>query len=255
MTAELAHAPDGPFMTSGLEIETPAARLAADLKFRDGFARLDAGYRLTLADAAVLSQPLGFGLAGRGVVQGRAQGPISNPELDGELTLTGAQVAGFALGRLDLAYRARDLPTSPRGRLDVTATPAFGALEAGADYVFAQSTLRLTGLRAESQGTRAAGALSLPTDGRPLAGALEIRAADLGPWLALGGIAGGGAATAELRLSGDGPGQAAEARAELTGFRWRLAEDAPLEAARLNFTLSTSDLMASSASFGSTNSP
>jgi autotransporter translocation and assembly factor TamB len=245
VTANLAHAPDQPLTISGLEVETPAARLSGNADFPDNFDRIGARYRLTVADANVLSGPLGTRLAGRGVIQGRAQGQVSNPELQGEAVLTAANVEGLDLGQLKFAYSASDLPTTPRGRLDLVATPSFGKLEAGADYVFADPELRLTGLHAQTRGTRAEGTLTLPTDGRPLTGTLDVRAADLGPWLGLVGIDGGGASTAALRLSGDGPRQAADLSAELTEFGWRLAEDAAVQGKSLGVTLKTSDLMGS----------
>ncbi len=243
--ADLARRPDGGLTLANVRIESSAARLVGEAALTGGFERIEATYGLTVADTSVLSAPLGFGIAGRADVQGRAEGRPGNPSFNGRLVLTDARVDDVGMGRIDGTYSAEDLPNTPRGHVTLSAKPSIGPLEASADYVFADPEIQLTGLRLRSQKTAADGILTVPTDGAPLLGALSIKAESLSPWLALAGLDGGGAATAELRLSGDGRQQTADLKGNLTNLTWRSEGEQVLRAETAAVTLRIADLMKS----------
>lgn len=242
VATDLALGPDGGLTLANLKIEAPGTRLVGEATLTDTFARIEATYALSVADAAVLSAPLGVRIAGRGDIRGRVDGAIGNPGFTGRLALTDARLQGVDLGRIDSTFSAENVATDPRGKIALSATPAAGALDLSAGYVVADAEIRLTELRLQSQGATADGTLIVPTDGTPATGTLRIAAASLSPWLALAGIGGGGSATAELRLSGDGPRQAADLKGNLTGLTWRAEDGQVLRAERAEVTLRTTDL-------------
>ncbi|TFG89404.1 MAG: hypothetical protein E4H18_00175, partial [Hyphomicrobiales bacterium] len=245
VAADLAFRPDGGLTLANVKVETPVARLIGEAALTDDFERIEASYGLMVADTSVLSDPLGFRIAGRADVQGRAEGRSGNPSLNGQLILTEARVEDVDMGRIDGIYSAEDLPNTPRGHVTLSAAPSIGQIEASADYIFADPEIQLAGLRLRSQGTAADGTLIVSTDGAPLQGLLSIKAESLSPWLALAGLDGGGAATADLRLSGDGQRQAADLKGNLTSLTWRSDGEQVVRAESAAVTLGTTDLTAS----------
>ncbi len=245
VAADLALRPDGGLTLANVRVETPAARLVGEALFTGGFERIDASYGLTVADTSVLSDPLGFRIAGRGDLQGRLEGHAGNPRVQGQLAMTGGQIKDAAIERLDLTFSAENLPNIPKGHVTLSAAPSTGQLEASADFVFADPELQLTDLRVRSQGATAEGTLTAPINGFPLKGSFNIEAESLSPWLALAGLEGGGAATADLRLSADGLRQAADLKGNLTSLKWRHEDEQVLRAESAAVTLRTTDLMES----------
>lgn len=245
VAAELALRPDGGLTLADIRVESPAALLVGEAALTDDFERIDASYGLMVADTSVLSDPLGFRIAGRTEIQGRAEGRAGNPSFNGRLVLTEARVEDVDMDRIDGTYSAQDLPNTPRGHVTLSAVPPTGQLDASADYVFADPEIQLTNLRLRSQRTAAEGTLTVPTDGAPLLGALSIKAESLSPWFALAGLDGGGTATADLSLSGDGRQQAADLKGSLTNLTWRSVDDQVLRAESAAVTLRTTDLMES----------
>jgi len=242
VSAAIAVSPEDGLSLTDIEIAAAAARVEGRAGLGAGYRKLDARYRVQVPDIGILSEALGLKLSGSGEIRGRAEGPIAKPVLKGGISIADGGIAGIAAGRLAVAYEARDVATKPTGLLELVAVTPKGRIDGRADYLLDGPALRLTSIEARSKGSRLHGNLTAPTDGRPLTGTLAIDAADLGPWLALGGIDGGGAATGDLRLHAAGKRQGATLKARLSALAWRTADGEAMQAKSADVDWTTADL-------------
>ena len=243
LAANIALTPDGVLRATNIAIDGTNARLSGNVETAMDFAKLKADYRLALPRLSVLAKPLALDLAGAATVTGRAEGAPGNPDLRGDLKLAKARVEGFALPDAAVQVSAADLTGAPRGTLNLKATTDYGAIKGSTNYIFAQPDLKLTQLKAESGPATVSGALTIPTDGRPFEGALQVASQDLAPQLALAGLQGSGAAKADVRLSGVDGKQAAKIVADLTDPAFAPEGGQPIRAKSLRLDADLRDLL------------
>lgn len=243
LAANIALTPDGVLRATNIAFDGANARLSGNVATGLDFAKLEADYRVELPRLSVLAKPLALDLAGAATVTGNAKGAPDNPDLRGDLKLSKARVEGFALPQAAVQFSAADLAGAPRGALNLTATTDYGAVKGSTNYVFAQPDLRLTQLKAESGAATISGDLSIPTDGRPFEGALQVASQDLAPQLALAGLQGTGAVKGEVRLSGVDGKQAAKIVADLTAPTFTPDGGQPIRAKNLRLDADLRDLL------------
>lgn len=242
LAANVTRGADGAVAIDALSLDTPTGRVEAEATISGDLQRIDASYAARLGDLGILSDPLGITITGAGEARGTAAGSVADPRLTGSVVLSDAAVNDIAVERLALEYTAQALTGALNGRLDVTAETQFGAAKGGAAYRLEGETVALDNLRLAGLGAEAEGALGVPLDGRAVAGTIRLRASDLKPLLALGGLEGGGAATATVRLSG-AAAQAVAVNATLNRPRLVLDGGDAVSAGRLELTASADDVL------------
>jgi translocation and assembly module TamB len=243
LAANIALTPDGVLRATNIAFDGANARLSGNVETGLDLAKLEADYRLAFPRLSVFAKPLALDLAGAAIVTGRAQGATDNPNLRGDLNLSKARVEGFAVPEAAVQFSAADLANAPRGTLNLTATTDYGPVKGSTNYLFAQPDMQLTQLKAESGTANVSGALTIPSDGRPLEGTLQVASQDLAPQLALAGLQGAGAAKAEVRLSGVDGKQAAKIVADLIGPTLTPDGGQPIRAKSLRLDADLRDLL------------
>lgn len=240
--ANVARGADGAIAIEALSLDTPTARVEAEATVSADLQRIEAAYTARVGDLAILSDPLGVTVTGAGRASGTVAGPVANPRITGSVVLNDAVVNDIAVERFALDYTAAEVTGALNGRFDVSAETQFGAAKGGADYRLEGEEVALNDLRLAGLGAEAEGTLTAPLDGRPVAGTIRLRASDLTPLLALGGLQGGGAASATVSLAGD-TAQSATIDATLTRPRLALGGGDAVSAARLDLTVRADDLL------------
>jgi len=221
---------------------SPATALTASLTVADGALR-DGRYDLRLVDAAVLAGELGAATAGPAQVEGTLAGPFDALRIDGQATFARLTVAEQALqdisGRYDLRVSGADID----GPVAISLASPFGAAEAEAELRVRSDAVTLAALRARLPQATAAGQLRVPLDGGPPAADLAGEFADLGPWLRLAGLAGGGKGSVAVKLNQAGAAAPLVASGEFSSLRVLPQLDAPaLTVSQLTVTAEGQDL-------------
>lgn len=200
---------------TALSVTSSDAELRGDASFDAGFETVEATYDLSLPDAAVLAAELGVAVGGTARVQGRARGRIDNPDLDGKVELARLGLEGVALTALSGDFEIKDPAGRPAGTVSLAARTPYGAATARSALVLEDERLRLSGARLDLDGASAQGDALVPLDGGPVTGAFDLRAARLGPWLALAGLQGSGSAEGQATLRADGGRQGVDLKVTL----------------------------------------
>ncbi|MCB9947024.1 MAG: translocation/assembly module TamB domain-containing protein [Rhodospirillaceae bacterium] len=193
-----------------------------------GGGSLGIDWQLALADLSAVEPSL----AGAVTAEGRITGSPDDPSVSAAVTLTGAQVAGYALGDTDIEADINDLVSAPSGGLSlqgaIAGLPAALAAEIAMD---ADGAIRLDGIDLTLASLSVGGAVALDPAGLA-SGQLSVRAGNLGDLRPFTGEALSGMVDATVTLaaadgqqsvdvtaaaSGAGlPGTATVSRADLT---------------------------------------
>jgi len=240
--AALSVDPDGNFWITNVAVDSTSAKLTGKVGFTERFDQIAADYRLTAINVGVLSSALGAELAGSGLFEGRVEGRTVDPRLAGTLSVADAAIAGLEFGQLRIGYSIQDLPRKPGGHLEARATAPVEGLTGRTDYQFDGPLLRLNDLSLGAEGTAVQGTAAFSLRGAPIVAELTGEAADLAPWLALAGVAGGGGGEARLSLSGRKGRQAAHGSATVKDLSVDLGSGAPLRIKEVRADLDSDDL-------------
>lgn len=240
--ADIALTADGGLTVSAARLDGAALWATGDAAFPPDFASVTASLAAGLDDLQELSEAAGLRLAGSAGLEAQIAGPLSAPGSSGLITTDGTRVEGFDLGRIAVAYEVANLVAAPRGSLELSlAAPAL-RLKGETAFALGETGLNLRDTRLAGAGAVLEGGLSLPLDGRAMAGGFTLEAASLAPWLELAGLAGDGAVGARLRLSGEGTRQAVDLAARLRDLAYPLGDGQTLTAAGAELTAQVADL-------------
>ncbi len=240
--AALSVDPDGNFWITDVAVDSTSAKLTGKVGFTERFDQIAADYRLAATNVGVLSSALGAELAGSGLFEGRVEGRTVDPRLAGTLSVADAAVAGLEFGQLGIGYSIQDLPRKPGGHLEARATAPVEGLTGRTDYRFDGPLLRLNDLSLGAEGTAVQGTAAFSLRGAPIVAELTGEAADLAPWLALAGVAGGGGGEARLSLSERRGRQAAHGSAIVKDLSVDLGSGPPLQIKEVRADLDSDDL-------------
>jgi translocation and assembly module TamB len=209
LATDLTLRDDGGLTLSGLSLDSPSARISGDLSLPGDFETLDGRFDASLPNAGVLSQALGVPLAGQADLTAQLRGPLGDPGVDANLTLSDAAVAGQTLGTAKVRARAERLASGARGEVEISTT-ASPAGPAGARTAFALEGERFTlsELTAEVPGLQArGGALAIPLAGGAIQGQVALRSEQLRPLLAqVAGLPADAGADLDVSLGADDAG-------------------------------------------------
>ncbi len=220
---------------------SPATDLLTSVTVSGGALR-DGRYRLELADAAVLAPELGVATAGRAQTEGTIAGPFDALALDGTLQLERLTVEDQVLSDLAGRYDLRLAGANVDGPVSVALDSPYGRAEVSADLQVRDDAVTLAALRAQLPQATVSGNLAVPLDGRPIGADLTGDFADLGPWLEVAGVSGGGTGSARLQWHQPGTPAPLVLDAELSRLRVAPGPDAaPLRAERVTLALRAQD--------------
>jgi translocation and assembly module TamB len=139
------------------------------------------GYALGTPDLAPIAGAYGVDAVGRLDAEGRLDGTLDAPRLDGTLALEDIAYAGQPYGRLALDHDVT-LGTTPSGRVSLTSEGSpFGPAEVATDFRLDQSRLALTDLSADVLGVVAEGDVAVDLESTLAEGRVQARIADLQP--------------------------------------------------------------------------
>ena len=229
-----------------LRLETVTAsssttRLEAALTVAGGELR-DGRYNLALTDAKILAGELGVDLAGAARVEGRISGPFDALALDGTAKIARLSLAEQSFTDLDAGYDLRIRGADIDGPVRLALTTPFGPGEARSDLRVRPDAVTLGALQASLPQTKVAGEVTVPLDGGEPRADLNGDFADLGPWLALAELDGGGQGKVTVKWNQPGAAAPLLAEADLTAFSLRPEPGAePLSIARLTLNLTAQD--------------
>ncbi|NIA71402.1 hypothetical protein HBA54_22665 [Pelagibius litoralis] len=216
---------------------TASLAITADAELRD------ARYSLRLPDAAVLAEALGIDTAGVATVEGQAAGPFDTLDVSGEAQLEGLTVEGQTLRQLAATYRLRIAGAEIDGPVTLALTSPLGPLEGRSELRLRDDSLTLANLAATLPETAINGELVVPLDGGDPVAALQVMFDDLGPWLSLAELSGGGRGKLDVRLNRSGEAAPVMVSAALSGVTLQPGEDAAaVSAESLTFKLQAQDL-------------
>jgi translocation and assembly module TamB len=205
---------DGDVSVHGLSVATPTVRLDAAANLGAGFSQVNARYDIAVADLSKFAP-----VAGRVRVEGTAQGPLDALAAEGRVRLADLAVEGQQVPTATVDYKLAGLPAAPRGGISAMAETPVGAVTARTALAQRGDDLQLSGIQvAAERGGRITGDLRLSMSGAPAAGALRVEAAQLGPLLALAGLAGDGRAGGTVTLADIAGRQGAGIDAEVSDF-------------------------------------
>jgi translocation and assembly module TamB len=244
VAVDLLLASDGALAAHDFVLDTPSLSVAANVATTAAMTEVEADYAATVADLAAFAGPLGIDLAGGASLRGQVSGELANPDIRGTLALSDGRVNDITFDGVETNFAVSDVTEAPRGALDARAMTVLGEAELVTDFRFAAPTLELANLRARHRDATLDGALTIPIDGRPVSGDLRAAVPDLGTWLALAEFDGGGAAAAEIRLSGSGPAQTVEAMVRVTDPAFEVAPEQSLTAHSIVVDLTAKDVLA-----------
>lgn len=240
---QVARDETGALSLTKLRLASPAALVTGGVGLDPSLSRLNATYRLELADLSVLSASVGEPLTGAAVVTGQASGPLDSPEIAGNLGVRDGSLAEFPVKSLSVKFTAADLAARPRGHLAATLQSPVGQATATTHYVLAADAIDLSALSLALPGLQAGGRARVPTTDRPVTLELDGRAESLSPWLALAGLEGDAKGPFRLTLKPDGPRQSGRLEATLEDARLTLAPDERLTIKGLTATIDGADLL------------
>jgi translocation and assembly module TamB len=242
IAAALSVDADGNFWITDVLVASGPAQLSGKVGFTERFGKIFADYRVAVSDIGVLSEALGTELAGSGLFEGQAQGAPINPRLSGTLSVTEAAVADLDFGQLQVDYSIGNLAGKPSGHLDAQATAPVDAMAGQTDYVFEGPLLHLNNTRLTAENTWLHGDVTFLLGRGATRAEVSGQIGDLKPWLALAGLAGGGATEAELHLESREGRQAVRLNAAFAALSLRLQDGALLRVGEARVELDTSDL-------------
>lgn len=202
-----------------IKVDAAAADLAAKGSLTPDFGRIDAEYRVAVADLKPFSAVAGNDLAGRATLSGTVEGPTADPTVTAALKGGDIVVAQQPLGSVDGGLRVETPASGARGHVEVSAHPRGERASVATDFAVAGETLRISDLRIATPGEAMTGQFAIPLGGGPIEGTLSGRIGDLGGLLAFAGAEGGGSGSVRLRLYGERGVQAAEASVDLRDVR------------------------------------
>jgi translocation and assembly module TamB len=231
--------PDGHLSLSEFSLSGKAVQAKGRLTLPADFTRMEADYDIAISDLAALDIADPLRTDGRLEIAGKATGPLADPKLDGKLRLVAAAPGGFPVKRLDAGYTVSGLATAPRGEIRLDGeTELFPGIAGQAGFLLSDNVLTLSGLRLSARGASAEGALTVPLDGRAVAGDLKVRAPDIAPWSDLAGRQLSGAVDGRVGLLGEGKRQ--DAVLDMTVSHFSL--DGQVSSRRIDLDLRISDL-------------
>jgi translocation and assembly module TamB len=240
LAAKLAWGPEG-LKVRGITAVTSRADLIGEVRLDPSFERVAAEYRLAVADAGLLSARLGVDLSGAASLEGRAEGPVGNPALDGRLRVGRVLGGPFAFDDVSADFRIHQVAPRPSGQIAASARAPFGPVSGETAFEVEETALVLGGLRLNSQETTVEGSARVPLEGGPLEAALQVRADDLAPWLSYAGLAGRGQGEGRVTLTPEDGRQGADLAVEFAGLVLDAGEAPPVAAAAATARLHVDD--------------
>ena len=209
LATDLRLADDGGLTLSELSLDSSNARIRGKLALPGDFASLNGDFTADVPKAGVLEPALNVPLAGAATLTAQLSGALADPDVDADLRLNQAMVAGQELGSARVRAKVQTLASGPRGQiqLDTTDGPA-GAVEAETRFALAGERLGLSAIRARVPGLEVRGdRLDVPLAGGALAGRFEVVSQQLRPLLdRAAGLPAGAAADLTVTLGPDGSG-------------------------------------------------
>jgi translocation and assembly module TamB len=231
--------PDGQLSLSELSLSGKGMEAKGQMTIPAGATRLEAGYDIAVSDLEALGIADPLRTDGRLEIAGKATGPVDNPVLDGNLRLVAAAPGGFPVKRLGAKFTISNPATDPRGEIRLDGeTALFPDVEGQTGFLLSENILTLSGLHLSARGASADGALTVPLDGRAVAGDLRLRAPDIAPWSDIVGRQLSGALDGRVGLRGEGKRQ--DAVLDITVSNVSL--DGQVSARRIDLDMRVADL-------------
>jgi translocation and assembly module TamB len=232
---------NGDLRLEELRATSPGTQLTVGMAIA-GTGIRDGRYSLALADAAVLAGELGVDLAGPASVAGELSGPFDALALNGRAQVARLTVAEQQISDVSANYRLQISGADIDGPVNVALTSPFGPVEAETDLQLRAEALTLAALQAQLPGAALNGRVVVPLDGGEPRADLSGEIADLGHWLEVAGLSGGGQGRLTVKLNLPDAPAPLTADAEFTGLSFLPDGDAtPLRAARLTASLRAPD--------------
>lgn len=210
LAADVEGAKGSGWRFDNLTLDAKGLAASGKIIFAPGFQRIDGDYRVSLADLAALSVPLGAAVAGQATVTGTAGGTLATPWIKGRIVSAALQAGGVSWRDLGIDYRVDNALTRPKGTVTAQVHSPWDAVTLRADFALAdKGRLAVSHVDLASLGTQLAGAATLDLGSGLADGHLTGTAADLKPWSAVLGLPMAGTVSAKLDLhSADGHQQA-----------------------------------------------
>ena len=243
----VTRAADGALRLSDLALDGSGVSLQANAAFGPGFDSLTADYSAALPDLAVLTPALETVLAGQLALSGQASGSLADPSVTLEVTGDALSAAGLQLARAEVQATADRLVSGPTGRLEAKLQPSGpidGPVALSTDFQLQQDALELRPIDLRAQKTRIDGGLRLNLASALASGDLKGTIGDLGPWLALAGLEGGGSGSLAVTLQASGERQAAKTRLDLKALSLTTPDGPAVSAAALQAEAESGDVAA-----------
>jgi translocation and assembly module TamB len=215
--AEVAGSIGGSWAVSDLSVEAAGATITGEASVDPAANRLEATVKGGMADLSRLSSLAGLPLKGALTLDGTAQGPLDSPTVTAKARIANGRIGATDWRAIVLDAAFDGPPGDLKGKVTLAADGAIGAVRAGADVARAEDgRIAVRNLTAKGAGLDLGGNLATAPAGLPLIGSLRLKADDLGPVAALGGLdlAGSGTVAVDLSAGRDG-GQNAEAKVAL----------------------------------------
>lgn len=192
---------DAGFKARDIKVQAIGAALAGRLDLNAAFDQIDGAFNVSVPNLGRIGRlanaPIDGALAGDVTVSG----PLSNPASVGELRFQPLLLQGERFRDARIRYDARRLATAPEGQVRLAAASPYGAIGAQTGFRLDGAQLRLSSLRVDAPGARAAGDIAVNLSSTTATGDLRLAVESLGAATRPFGVEAAGAGDGRVRLS------------------------------------------------------
>ncbi len=191
LAANVRWEPSGLLQVENLRVEAQNVSLTGEATVAEDFSSLQARMAAEVAELSPFSSLLGTPLRGKAVLEATAAGPLANPRLEATLSSSAVQAAEMTFRALRVEVNARDLAGAASGTVTARAESPWGPARVGGGFSLGNGgdRLALSDLTASvGDHTRLGGAVTVPLDGAPATGTLNLSASRLAAWSGAAGV-------------------------------------------------------------------